>query len=99
MESMKRSEPKKGEIYKHFKGNYYEILCVGHHSETRERMVVYRRMITGENFNQLVNNTELTEPCIRPLEMFLSEVDHAKYPDANQKYRFTKVIKCKTRSK
>lgn len=82
---MDRDIPKRFEIYKHFKGKLYEIIAVGHHSETKERMVVY--------YDILGQNSTINDPCIRPLEMFMSEVDHEKYPDVKQKYRFEKCIK------
>lgn len=63
-------------IYKHFKGDYYIIEDVAIHSETQEKYVVYRQLY-GEN-----------KLYIRPYDMFLSEVDHEKYPDVKQKYRF-----------
>ena len=80
---MDRDIPKQFEIYKHFKGKRYLILAVGHHSETGEKMVIYRNIAD--------ENSSFDDPCIRPLDMFMSEVDHEKYPDAKQKYRFEKV--------
>ena len=79
----RRPRPKPNEIYRHFKGNYYKIIAVGHHSETGEQMVVYYD--TSKKVSSPSNR------CIRPLEMFMSEVDHKKYPDVIQKYRFEKV--------
>ena len=78
-----RPTPKPNEIYRHFKGNYYKIIAVGHHSETGEQMVVY--------YDTSKKVSSPSNPCIRPLEMFMSEVDHKKYPDVIQKYRFEKV--------
>lgn len=54
----------------------YEILGVAHHTETGEKLVVYRALY-GEG-----------KICARPLEMFLSLTDVEKYPAAKQKYRF-----------
>ena len=62
-------------VYRHFKGNYYIVLDVATNSETEEECVVYRSLTDGKLW-------------VRPLNMFLSEVDHQKYPNVNQKYRF-----------
>lgn len=63
-------------IYRHFKGDYYIAVGIAKHSETEEEMVVYR---------QLYGAGEL---WVRPMSLFISEVDHEKYPDVKQKYRF-----------
>lgn len=63
-------------IYKHFKGDYYIVEDIAIYSETKEKMVIYRG---------LYRNNEL---YARPYDMFLSEVDHEKYPNEKQKYRF-----------
>lgn len=79
MLSGERGLPCNGEVYRHFKGNFYLVLQLAHHSETDETMVVYRAMYGTHRV------------CCRPVEMFMSEVDHEKYPDVEQKYRFELV--------
>ena len=68
-------EVKAGQVYKHFKGTIHKIICIAKHSETRENMVIY----THEDTNEI---------WARSINMFLSEVDHKKYPEIKQKYRF-----------
>ena len=63
-------------IYKHFKGDYYLVEDIARDSETKEEMVVYRRLYEDGGL------------LVRTKEMFLSEVDHEKYPNIKQKYRF-----------
>ena len=36
--------PKEGEVYKHFKGNFYEVICVARHTETSEDFVIYKSL-------------------------------------------------------
>lgn len=74
-----RHNPRPQEMYRHFKGNIYQIRCLAKHSETGEMMVVYQAMY------------DTYQIYVRPLAMFMEAVDFMKYPDAMRRYRFELV--------
>lgn len=66
-------------VYRHFKGKNYLVLDIAEHTESGEKLVIYRALY-GEN-----------KLYARPYEMFMSEVDRIKYTAASQKYRLELV--------
>lgn len=68
--------PRVSDIYRHFKGNLYQIVALAEHSETGEQMVVYQALYGDFRI------------YVRPLAMFLEPVDKGKYPKATQQMRF-----------
>ena len=73
-------------IYRHFKGKLYKVLLLANDSETNNdlntRKVVVYQALYGE---QLI--------WVRDYDMFLSEVDHEKYPEVKQQYRFQELTR------
>ena len=77
-------EIKIGKVYKHFKNKYYIVIdivndCESNNDAEYKKFVIYKALY-GDHLT-----------WARPYEAFASEVDHEKYPDVEQKWRFEDV--------
>lgn len=67
-------------IYQHYKGNYYEVIGTVNHSETLEKMVLYRALYDAPGFGSM-------SMWVRPMKMFLERVE----VDGQERQRFQRV--------
>lgn len=77
-------EIKIGSIYKHFKDKYYIVIDIVNDCESNNDLEYKKIVIYKALYGEFLT-------WARPYEMFASEVDHEKYPDVKQKYRFEEV--------
>lgn len=75
---MNDTELKPGAIYRHFKGNRYEIVTLARDCEDGSIQVVYKALYPPYDV------------FVRPYSQFVEELNPAVYPNATQKYRFEK---------
>ena len=85
----------KGDIVQHFKREkltdeqlkdnpnmyLFEVVGTARHTETKEELLLYKPLYDADC-------SKGVDCAARPLDMFMSEVDHEKYPEIRQKYRF-----------
>ena len=77
-------EIKIGHKYRHFKGKEYKVIdivydCESNNDEELKKVVIYQALY-GDNLK-----------WARAYDVFNSEVDHNKYPEVEQKYRFEEI--------
>ncbi|MCX5922198.1 MAG: DUF1653 domain-containing protein [Candidatus Dependentiae bacterium] len=72
--------PETGQLYRHYKGNYYKIIGIGHHTETLQKVVMYQALYDSEDFGDHAL-------WARPLGMFIGTVTI----DGKELLRFEKV--------
>ena len=53
--------------YQHYKGNFYDVIGITIHSETLERLVLYRALYSSKEFGE-------DTLWVRPLSMFTEDV-------------------------
>ena len=69
---------KAGEVYRHFKGNRYEVIAIATDCEDGSLQVVYKALYPPYTI------------YVRPYFQFIEELDPACYPSAKQHFRFEK---------
>lgn len=72
-------EPKAFEVYRHFKGNLYQVITLAEEEETGNKLVIYQGLYAP------------FKVYARPLSAFLERLDRTKYPNVTQEYRFERV--------
>lgn len=91
-----------GDVVKHFKREtltedqvknnselyLYKVLDFAKHTETGELLVIYEALYDGRGIGCDVH---YGDKFARPIDMFMSEVDHEKYPNIKSKYRFETI--------
>ena len=81
VQHFKREKLTKEELEKEPNKYLFEIMGTARHTETEEELILYIPLYDAPCAKGV-------DYAARPVDMFMSEVDHEKYPDIKQKYRF-----------